>query len=81
VTKITIPAHDGTGATTAIGRGSKLGLGTKLRLNTVRAAYLNNVLEGTAPTVAISPTAVESNTVLLNSALPGSQQVDIDFTK
>lgn len=81
VTKITIPAHDGTGATTAIGRGSKLGLGTKLRLNTVRAAYLNNVLEGTAPTVAVSTTAVESNTVLLNSALPGAQQVDIDFNR
>jgi hypothetical protein len=36
------------------------------------AAYLNNVKEGTAPTVAVSATAVESNTIDLNSVLNGS---------
>jgi hypothetical protein len=72
VTKITIPAHDGTGATTAIGFGSKLGLPYKLAHNTVQAAYLNNVKEGTAPTVAVSASALESNTMTLNSALNGS---------
>ena len=72
VTSISIPAHDGTGATTAIGTGAKLGLPDKLAYNTVSAAYLATVLEGTAPTVAFSATAVESNTVSLNSALNGT---------
>jgi hypothetical protein len=75
VTKITVPAHDGTGATTAIGFGEKLGLPYKLPHNTVLAAYLDNVKEGTAPTVATSATALESNTIDLNSAL-NSKVVD-----
>lgn len=76
VTKITIPAHDGTGATTAVGFGSKFGLPYKLSHNTVLNAYLDNALEGTAPTVAVSATAVESNTIALNSTLD-SKVVDI----
>lgn len=72
VTKITIPPHDGTGATTAIGFGSKLGLPFKLAHNTVDSAFLNNAKEGTAPTVAVSSTAIESNTITLNSALNGT---------
>lgn len=76
VTSITIPAHDGTGATTEIGYGEKLGLPYLLSHNTVLAAYLNNAKEGTAPTVAVSSTAIESNTVDLNSAL-NSQVVDV----
>lgn len=71
ITKITIPAHDGTGATTAIGFGEKLGLPYKLSHNTVMNAYLDNVKESTAPTVTISPTALESNAIDLNSALNG----------
>lgn len=78
VTSITIPAHDGTGATTAIGTGAKLGLRERLSRNSVTAAYLNNVKEATAPTVAVSATAVESNTVTLNSALDGSAVV-VDY--
>lgn len=69
VTSVTIPAHDGTGATTAIGFGDVLGIGHRLARNTVIAAYLNNTLEGTAPTVAVSATVLESNTADLNSAL------------
>lgn len=72
ITKITIPAHDGTGATTAVGTGNKLGLGFKLTHNTVLSAYRNNVLEGTAPTVTVSATAQESNSITLNSALNGT---------
>lgn len=79
VTKITIPAHDGTGATTAIGFGSKIGLPTKLDRNTVQAAYLNKAKEGTAPTVTVSSTALESNGVTLNSSLNGTA-VDIELT-
>lgn len=69
VTSITIPAHDGTGATTAIGFREKLGVGERLRRNTVNAAYLNNGKEGTAPTVAVNADNLESNTVDINSAL------------
>lgn len=76
VTKITIPAHDDTGATTAIGFGEKLGLPYKLSHNTVLATYLDNTKEGTEPTVTVSSTALESNTVDLNSAL-NSKVVDV----
>lgn len=72
ITKVTIPAHDGTGATTAIGTGDKLGIGFKLAHNTVLSAYLNNTKESTAPTVAVSSTAQESNSITLNSALNGT---------
>src|SRR5437868_1421046 len=67
------------GAQQTITTGSKLGLGAKLGRNTVRQAYLNNVLEGTPPTVATSATAVEGNTATLNSALPGAQPVDLYY--
>lgn len=76
VTKITIPAHDGTGATTAVGFGEKLGIPYKLPHNTVLSAYLDNAKEGTAPTVTTSTTAIESNTIDLNSAL-NSKVVDV----
>lgn len=76
VTSYEVPAHDGTGATTSIGVGDALGIPYKLDHNTVLAAYLDNALEGTAPTVATSATALESNTVDLNSALDGSK-VDV----
>ena len=78
VTSITIPAHDGTGATTAVGLGAKLGLGERLSLDTVVAAHLNGTRESTRPTVAVSSSALESNTVTLNSALDGSAVV-VDY--
>jgi hypothetical protein len=76
ITSITIPAHDGVGATTAIGFGEKLGLPYLLPHNTVREAYRNNVKEGTAPAVTTSITAIEDNTIDLNSAL-NSTIVDV----
>lgn len=78
VTKISIPKHDGEGATTATGYGNKLGLGLKLSRNTVIAAFLNGVREGTAPTVAVSSSAVESNTVKL-STNPSETAILVDF--
>lgn len=69
VTSIEIPAHDGLGATTAIGWGSKLGLPDKLGFDSILFATLNGTKEGTNPTVAVSPTALESNTMTLNSSL------------
>jgi hypothetical protein len=76
VTKIIIPAHDGTGATTAIGWGEKLGLPYKLSHNTVLAAYLDNAIEESAPEVTTSATALESNTIDLASSLE-SKVVDV----
>lgn len=76
ITSITIPAHDGTGATTSIGFGSKLGLPYLLEHNTVDFAFLDHVKEATAPTVTVDEEDIENNTISLNSALDGSQ-VDI----
>ncbi len=76
ITSISIPAMDGAGATVAIGFGEKLGLPFKLANNTVLKTYFDSVLEATAPTVTVSPTAIESNTVDLNSAL-NSKVVDV----
>jgi hypothetical protein len=78
VTNITIPAHDGLGATTAVGFGDALGLPDKLPANTVLLAALAGVREATAPTVAASLTAFDGNTVLLNSAL-NATAVDIFY--
>lgn len=78
VTSVTIPAHDGTGATTSIGTSDKLGLGAHLARNTVIAAYLGGTKEGTAPTVAVSSSALESNTVDLNSATNGTEVI-VDY--
>lgn len=75
VTSITIPAHDGTGATTEIGFGEKLGLPDKLATDTVLMASLGGTREGTAPTVATSTSALESNTVDLNSSLNGTEVI------
>lgn len=81
VTKVEIPAHDGEGATTAVGLGDKLGLGEVLDRNTVLRAFLGGTLEGTAPTVAVSSSALESNTVDLDSALTGEAEVVVDYYK
>jgi hypothetical protein len=72
VTQIVIPAHDGTGATTSIGWGDKLGLSYIRAHIPCIATYLDNTLEGTAATIAASATAIESNTIDLNSALDGT---------
>lgn len=79
VTSITIPAHDGTGATTALGYGAKLGLGGLLPgRNSVVAAHLGGVREATAPTVTASATVQSSNSVTLNSALNATEVV-VDY--
>lgn len=79
VTKVTIPAHDDTGATTAIGFGDKLGLPDRLGDGAaVLGAALAGVREGTFPGVAVDAEHIESNTVDLDSALNGSA-VDIYY--
>ena len=72
VTKISLPAETHVGTdTVSIGRGAKLGLPWLLAHNTVLFAFLDNTKEGTAPTLAVSASAVESNTITLNSTLNG----------
>ncbi len=72
ITSVVIPAHDGTGATTSFGLGDTLGLGVLLTRNSVLATFFNGVLESTLPTVNFNSTDIESNSILLNSALDGS---------
>lgn len=62
--------------TISIGWGDKLGIPYKLAHNTVQSAYLDNTKESNAPTVTVSATALESNTIDLDSALAG-KVVDI----
>lgn len=72
VTKVTLPAETNVGTdTVSVGFGNKLGLPYKLAHNTVMMAYLDNAKEATAPTLTLSTTAIESNTIKLNSALNG----------
>lgn len=79
VTRVTLPVWAAANTERVrIGTGTQLGLPTRLSRNTVLAAFLANAREGTAPTVAVSASALESNTVILNSALNGSD-VLIDF--
>lgn len=73
VTKITIPAHDGTGATTAIGYGDVLGLTRRKKRKTVFSAFLAEVLEGTAPAELFDAVNLSGNTIDLNSALDGTK--------
>jgi len=69
VTSISIPAHDGLAATTAIGWGDKLGLPYAEEEIPCIDSFLNSVHEGTAAAITASATAIESNTIDLNSAL------------
>lgn len=72
VSQINLPVetHIGTD-TVSVGWGDKLGLPYKLAHNSVLSAYLDNTLETTAPTVTVSVTAIESNTMDLTSVLNG----------
>jgi hypothetical protein len=71
VTEIDLPVQTAAGNTVSIGFGEKLGLPYKLNHNTVLFAYFDNVKEATAPIVTTSGTALESNTIDINSALAG----------
>lgn len=58
----------------SVGWGDKLGLPYKLAHNTIipGMTFLDNVREGTEPTIVTSATVIESNTIDLNSALDGT---------
>ena len=72
VTSIVLPIV-GASTTVAVGLGAKVGLPFRTSMNMVLRAWLNNVLEGTAPTVAFDATNICNNTVTLNSALAGTK--------
>lgn len=73
ITKVDLPVEVNAGTdTVSIGAGNKLGLPYMLSHNTVLFAFRDNTKEGNAPTVAASSSALESNTILLNSALNGT---------
>lgn len=78
VTSISIPAHDGNGATTAIGFGEIIGLSRRRKRKTVKATYLAEVLETVAASETFDATALESNTIELNSSL-NSTQVKVEY--
>lgn len=78
VTKVTIPAHDGTGATTAIGYEAKLGLPDALPRNTLVAAFLDGTRAGSLPTVAVDADEVEKNIVTV-SGLNGAKDYIVDY--
>lgn len=73
VTSIYIPAHDGTGATTAVGINDKLGFKKCLQGNTVYLITCDGVYETTRPTVATSASVLASNTIDPNTALNGAR--------
>lgn len=79
VSNINLPAYASANTERVrVGTGAKLGLRTAITRNSVIAAFLGGVRETTAPSVTVSGSALESNTVTLNSALSGSPVI-VDF--
>lgn len=73
VTSVTIPAHDGTGATTSIGCGNALGLNGAFDTNPVvpGMSWFDGSVEGTDPTVVVNA-VMSKNFITFNSTLDGS---------
>jgi hypothetical protein len=71
VNQIVVPVRTQASDTISIGFNEKIGLPYLLPHNTVLFAFVDNVKEGTAPTVTVSGTTLESNTIDLNTALSG----------
>ncbi|MBM7624777.1 hypothetical protein [Sporohalobacter salinus] len=72
ITSVELPVQTNSGDEVSVGTANKLGLPYKLSLNTVFKAYRDGTLEGTAPSVAVDFANIENNTVLLDSALNGT---------
>lgn len=78
ITSIEVPVRQDADETIDVGFGDILGLPHILPHNNVMLAFLNNVKEGTLPTVAVDADELEKNTADLNSALNGTA-VDIYY--
>ena len=75
VTSFLIPIQDGAAATFDLGVGDVLGLDRAMSGNEVIMATADGVYETTRPTVTFSSTAVESNTIDIDTSLDGSVDV------
>ena len=71
VTSVAVPAQDGDSVTVDVGFGQLIGLPYKLDKQRV-ILTLNDGVVDTAPTLTISASALESNTVDFNGSLDGS---------
>ena len=71
VDSVAVPAQDGDSVTVDVGFGQLIGLPYKLSKKRVLLT-LNDGVVDTAPTLAISASALESNTVDFNGSLDGS---------
>ena len=71
VTSVAVPAQDGDSVTVDVGFGQLIGLPYKLDKKRV-ILTLNDGVVDTAPTLAISASALEGNTVDFNGSLDGS---------
>ncbi|MEA4869903.1 MAG: hypothetical protein VB062_04615 [Christensenella sp.] len=71
VTSVAVPAQDGDSVTVDVGFGQLIGLPYKLSKKRVLLT-LNDGVVDTAPTLTISASALESNTVDFNGSLDGS---------
>ena len=76
ITSIELPVETNAGEDgVVVGTDNKLGIPYKLELNTILKTYRDGDLETTDPTVATDTGNIELNTVLLDSALNGT---DVD---
>ena len=76
VTKIDVPAHDGTGATTVIGWGDLFGIPYKIDIpDLIIKKYFNKATD--AGTLANSATALESNTYDPAGTPDGAKDIDL----
>lgn len=73
VTSISIPAHDGTAATTSIGTGNLVGIGKRLKRNTMRNTYQGGTKETTDGTVTTNSSDLQNNAVNVDGGYDSTQ--------
>lgn len=82
VTSVVFPAATGTGATVSVGSGSKLGLKRCVaRAGDYVFSEFGAAYETTRGTLAISASAVESNTFIPNGSMDGAHDVDLFYVQ
>ena len=73
VDSFVVHQQDGANVHVSVGVGDKLGLPLTLPANTIQDAWVGATFETTAPTVAVSATAIESNTIDFNANPDGTR--------
>lgn len=82
VVSVVFPATTGAGATLSIGSGAKLGLPRCVaNAGDYDWSEFGGVFDATRGTLAVSASAMESNTFQSNSALNGSSNVDLFYVQ